>query len=1137
MKKIALILSIFIWVVSVNAQTINDPARYAGSSVLSSGRWIKIAVAKNGIYKLTYEDLNSMGINPAQVRVYGYGGALLPERFTEPYIDDLPEVAIYMNKGSDNVFNAGDYILFYAQGTESWKYGSTTDSKTMFYHSKNHYSDLGYYFITSKFGEGKRISLQQAESQQNPENITSFTDYDLHEEDLVNLANGGREFYGEEFNSQHPYYFFSFDKKNILFQQAKFRIDVASKATANTNLSVNVNGSVVNTVPIPARNSGNQYEKASTKDAAFDFTPQSANQLTVQLNYSLPSTAAYLNFFEFNITRALTIDNNEFYFRNVDNLGQNKTNKFCLTTNTPNAYQIWELTEADNIGIVPSTQSSNELNFIANTNSVRQFLAINPSGNFPKPIVIGVIPNQNLHALPQADMIIISHSSFLQQAERLAAIHSAEDGIRTHIVDVQHVYNEFSSGTPDATAYRRFMKMFYDRGLASGNVPKYLLLFGDGTYDNRNILKNGDKLNKLLTYQAVNSTNVISAYVSDDYFGYLDDNDVAMLANASNKIKIGIGRFPVSTAEQAKAAVDKTISYMNNAVRGDWKNTLLFIGDDGDGNSHMNSANEVAGVAQQANNDVLIKKLFLDAFKQETSAAGESYPLANDMLDNCIKQGVLMINYMGHGSYNGWTNEKLLTTSKIVNMSNDKYPLFVTATCDFSGFDQFIESGGEQLLWNKKGGTMALFTTTRTVFSNGNTTLNRYFSENIFRKDSITDEPLTLGEILKRAKNLQINDANKFSFMLIGDPALKLVYPYQVNVITDSINYQPVNSLMYDTISALSVVNIAGHIETRYGDEILNYNGYITVNVFDKVDTITTLANDVGSTPFKYQDRPNLIFRGSALVADGKFNITFMIPKDIKYNFGTGRIVYYTTEDGQGLEGNGSFENFVVGGENPNPTPDNRGPDIELFMNTYTFKEGQTINTSPLFIAEVADESGINTVGSGIGHDIILRMDKNDSKEIVLNNYYISKMGSYKEGKIEYQLSDLAEGKYNLFFRVWDLQNNSSSKVMSFVVSKSTKIDVSIAAYPNPAVDFVNFIITHDRPYKPLDITVKVYDVAGRQLWHSAAVTATTGTQTAIRWDFAAEGMSVRAGIYLVRLEISTQGEKSEFKTVKLIIK
>jgi len=1160
MKKSFIIIFFALFSLFLSAQTENDGSRYSQNSVLKSGKWIKIAVQNSGIYKLTYEDLTSMGIsNPANVRIFGYGGALLPELFTKPYIDDLPEVAIYMNKGADGIFNAGDYILFYGQGVVSWNYGipqgSTTSSDAMFYRIINHYANKGYYFVTSDVGSGKKISMSQLETATPNGDIDEFTHYALHENDLINFPNGGREFYGEELNPvfSPP----SFSTPNLLVKPEKIRIKIANRNSNSITVRTTVNNTNIGDSSISGLSSSSDI--AVDKSIVIPFQPiETANRIDIKLT-NLNGANAYLDLIEINARRKLIMEGNELYFRNKEFYKQNQYKRFVLA-NTDAATQIWDITDRQNIKQINTTSVGNTLTFVANTDDIREYLAIKPSANFPKPEIIGQIANQNLHSLPQADFVIIANKDFLGEAKRLAEAHRQKDNMDVVVVDAEKVYNEFSSGTPDATAYRRFVKMFYDRGVSdeSGNTkkPKYLLLFGDGSFDNRNLLKRTtDPIHRLLTYQAVNSVSNTASYVTDDYFGYMDDNTGLESGelSTSQQLKVGVGRFPVYTLEQAKTVVDKTVHYMDNKLRGSWKNQLLYIADDGDSALHAKDADSVTKIIAAQNPEFLVRKLYFDAYKQVTTAAGERYPDVERLLDNYIKQGVLMINYTGHGSMNNLSSEQIVTRQSIEKMYNDKFPLWVTATCDFTAWDHFNESSGEKLLWNKNGGTMALFSTTRTVYSFSNAELNRNFANHLFDTDADCN-PLALGDVFRLAKNLQ-NNSNKFSFTLVGDPALKLIYPNPAKVITDSINFNPINSLAFDTVSALGLVHISGHIENCYGDKIQGFNGFVTVHVFDKEETITTLGNPGNALneiniEFKYKDRPNPIFVGSVEVKNGKFKIAFVVPKDIKYNFGTGRIIYYASEDNLGMEANGYFENFIVGGETQNIPVDTTGPDVKLYMNTPDFKNGGQTNISPLFVAEIFDQSGINTIGSGIGHDITMRLSgiykdgkpitKYSNEEIVLNNYYEAEFGSYQRGKVEYQLNDLDEGTYTIKFRVWDMYNNSTTSEISFVASTKGKIDVdTIKVYPNPAVagEMITFYIQHNRPSQLLNINILVADLAGRTVWRSSQSTITSGNKTEIQWNPAAEGSVLATGVYIVRLELSTPNEKNRFIPLKLIIK
>ena len=1157
MKKYFIAVLFALLTVSVSAQDMNDGSRYASNSVLKSGQWLKIAVEKSGVYKLTYEYLVSMGItNPENIRIFGYGGALLPELFTKPYIDDLPEVAIYMNKGADGVFNAGDYILFYAQGVVLWDYGIPSGATTaMFYHKINHYSNKGYYFLTCDAGVGKKIVEIAAPTSPPVSDVIDFTHYYLHEKDLVNITNGGREFYGEEFNASTPTQTYIFNTPNMIAQAERMRVKAVNRSGSVVNIAVTMNNMYINTMSIDPRGSDNGRDR---KTPPWTFIPAAANQVELKLTNSPATATANLDFVELNVRRKLIITENEFYFRNKT--VQNQFRRFVLTNAAANT-QIWDITEKQDIKQISINHSSDTLTFVANTSSIREYLAINPllKDSFPEPDTVFAIANQNLHALPQAEFVIIANKDFMGEAERLAQAHRIKDGYVVNVVSAEQVYNEFSSGTPDATAYRRFVKMFYDRGVSnlSGNakIPKYLLLFGDGSFDNRELLNNTtEPIRRLLTYQAVNSVSGTDSYVTDDYFGYMDDNTGLESGelSTSQKLKIGVGRFPVSTLEQAKTVVDKTITYMNNELRGSWKNQVLYIADDGNSGTHARDADGIAKITSDANPDILIKKMYLDAYRQVTNAAGERYPDVELLLDDYINQGVLMINFMGHGSINSWTTEQILTKPKIDNMRNDKLPLYVTATCDFTAFDQFDESAGEKLLWNKNGGAIALFSTTRMVAMSANASLNQSFATHFFDRDEDCN-PLALGDMFREAKNMQTTK-NKFAFTLTGNPALKLVYPHPAKVITDSINFKPVNSFAFDTVSALGVVHIAGHIENCYGDEIQGFNGVLNIHVFDKEETVTTLKNSGSGANetniyFQYKDRPNPIFVGSAEIKNGKFRTAFVVPRDVKYNFGTGRIVYYASENNLGLEANGHFEDFIIGGEAENIEIDTIGPEVKLYMNLPAFKNGGEVGPSPLFVAELFDKNGINAVGSGIGHDITMRLSGVDKKNepikkynneaVTLNNYYKTELGSYQKGKVEYQLYELEEGTYTIKFRVWDMSNNSTNAEICFVVSETGKINADACVYPNPANvgEPINFFITHDRPAQELTASISVCDVAGRTLWHSAKKADTTGTTAEFQWNPVTEGGVLGQGLYIIRVCLSTEKEKSFIIPLKLIIK
>ena len=1114
-------------------QTNLSADRYTSNSVLKSGRFVKISVDKTGIYKLTYEALVAMGISPTAVRVFGYGGAMLNENFSAPYIDDLPEIATYTYTGADGQFGAGDYILFYGQGPTSWEYNTYSE---LFQHTQNVYSNYGYYFVTSDAGTGKQIEAEPQELGTPTEDILSFTDYLVQEKDLVNLVSSGREFYGEEFNSSKLTYNYSYALPNVLDSTATFRLSVAANSQLLSTFVAKINNTTIGSLSVQSMANAPVYEHAKTSvtSPAFYFEPVPTNQLNVSLTYSNANGQAWLNFFELNVKRLLKLTNDvPLFFRNVDSLNVDKIRRFVVQ-GASSSTQVWNVSDPLNIKRVPATLTDDQLTFAANTSTVKEYVAIDPAGSFLTPTVIGEVANQNLHGLSQVDMLILAPSEFMSEAQRLAQAHSEHDGLSTHVVDANLIFNEFSSGTPDATAYRRFVKMFYDRANSS-NLPRYLLLFGDGNFDNRKIISTDIDINKLLTYQSLNSVHGTESYVSDDYFAFLDDNEGVRLP--SERMDIGVGRFPVYNQDQAKIAVDKAISYMNNAVKGSWKNQVVFLADDGDNNLHVKDCDSVAELTMRLNPDLLVRKLYLDAYTQEVSASGESYPLVRELFDNYIKFGTLMINFMGHGGYNAWTNEGILTTERIENMYNEKLPLFVTATCDFSRFDTPRQSGGEKVFLNAHGGGIALYTTTRTVYAGPNYYLNREFVKNVFARDA-SGNRLRLGDIMRNAKNARSGDANKMNFTLLGDPALQLAYPSTHNVVTDSVKLVDLDQST-DTIRALSKVRLVGHLEDNAGVSTEDFNGYVNISVFDKKETIGTLSNDVTvdslKKPYVFTDRTNALFVGSAKVENGRFVADFIVPKDIRYNYGLGRIVYYAADEAQNFEANGYYENVIIGGEDSHVIWENQGPDVQIYLNSPDFKSGDKVNESPLFVANVYDQCGINAIGNGVGHDIILKLDNNPLLEKSLNFYYTTEIGNYQSGTVNYQLYNLEEGKHHILFRVWDLQNNSSTAELEFIVEKGLQPKLSdMFVYPNPAINVANFVYVHDRPEQPLSVHALVYDLSGRLVFSGEQTVFTYDNRTEIAWDFTG---SVRPGIYLVRMDVAVSNSEKVTKTLKLMIK
>ena len=1113
--------------------------QYKEKSVLSSGTFVKIRVPQSGIFKLTYEELSGWGLNPSQIRILGYGGAVLNENFNTKRIDDLPEVPFYVHLGSDNAFNKGDYILFHAQGPISWDYSPT---KSTYAHNINTYSTHGYYFITSDAGAGKQLNENPTSTLDttNAYSITYFDDYQLHEQELFNVLDptgsngGGQAFFGEQLNSGNNTFSTHFTFPHIVQGTVgKVKTQLAAASTiAPSHFSLTLNGQQEKAIKVSAMQPS-IYVKGilSTNTHMFNLN-QDKN--TIQLQAELPSDGkAYINYVEMHATRHLIMEGNAMYFRTKANLNSGKNNYYTLQNASADVH-VWNITRLDSIYRVPTTYKNNTLQFVGTTEELQQYVAVRTSSNqFEKPEYVGLTRPQNLHALKDIEYVIICPETFRAEAERLAMAHEEQDGLSWIVVSDEEVYNEFSSGTPDASAYRWFMKMLYDRHISgiSSIPPRYLLLMGDGTFDNRKLLHNSGP-NTLLSYQsALNIMDETFAYPTDDYFGFLDDTDDTEFKETHMFVRIGIGRLPVSTLQQAQDVVNKLIDYMQHNQQGNWRNQLCFLADDGDRAEHMISANKIADTIIVNQPNYQVNKIILDSYLQEVTAAGEAYPAAKNKLDNQLQNGLLYLCYMGHGSPTAISNENMMTIESINNMHNKHCGIWGFGTCSFSHWDAQSISAGEAAVLNPQGGAIGVFSAARTVYADANERLLMEFTKNLFKKEN--GQYIRIGDVVRLSKNAPNREANRMAYLYMGDPALRVAHPEPYIVRTDSVNAH--SSLTVDTLRALSINTIKGSIVDANNQLVKDFQGNVSVTIFDKEQELTTLNNhneESAAYPFQFKDRISVLFKGNVVAENGQFEVTFMLPKDIQYNYGTGRICYYAHDSIHHTEGIGHFEDFLIGGSNPNAQFEENGPDVDIYLNTLHFVSGGQVDERPLFIAYLDDPNGINTSGSGVGHDLQLIVDNNNEQTWNLNNSFVSTNGSFRSGTIHYRMSEMEEGKHHLRFRAWDLLNNSTTKELEFEVVKGLAPHIyQLITYPNPAKasETVHFIFDHDRPSSILETTLNIFDVSGRKLY-------TTSQQGSGHITFTPNKATIGAGIYLYQFHIKTNNSEITTQKSKIII-
>lgn len=1105
-------------------------SQYADKSVLAEGKWMKIRVSETGIYKLTYTELQKMGFSdPSKVSVHGYGGAPLSEDFSDSsYQDDLPATAIWRG---DN------YLLFYAQGPIKWNYSS--DGKT-FLHTRNPYAVYGYYFLTdaTETKEMTDISTVAASASQK---IEVFDDYYLHEKELYSVSQSGRQLFGESFEANLSQRF-SFNIPGITSDDAivSFRF-IGLTSTSSARVTLNVDD--VDLTPVSSwqvypyiYDDYPSYTKAKEVNGSGVWSGEKSPTPGVNISYNqLGDKNVLLDYIRLHVKRSLKSYNTPFFFfrsiRSIDNIS-----KFVIHDATSQML-VLDVTDPQNPHKMETVLDGTELSFTIPAGSLREFALLDLSKTFTSPETVGEVVAQNLHGMGQTDMIIIAPAAFTAQAERLADEHRTRDGLSVGVITQESVFNEFSSGTPDATAIRRFMKMFYDRSTSDKDAPKYLLLFGDGAYDNRFLSSEWNRTspdNFLLTYQSENSIDIMS-YVTDDYFGMLENS-----APTSGNVKLGIGRFPVRTVSEAKAAVDKVITYMDNASKGIWKNKVLFVADDGNSsdrftNDHMSQANSLADLIESTYPEFLVNKQFFDAYTKTNEGGNTTYPAIKTNIQKLLKEGLMLINYTGHGSSEAWSDEKVLTKTDINQFTYTNLPLWITASCDFTPFDLPATSGGEDVFLRAKSGGIALFTTTRVAFSDPNFKINTVFLQNLFQKKD--GRRMTLGEVVKKTK-VETNNEYNHCFMLVGDPALTLAYPGYDMQVTE-INGEAVTSTPVP-FKALQKVTIKGNVLDANGAVATDFTGLLSITAMDSQVKITTLDNNGTGNPYSYTDYPNTIYVGNDSVRNGEFTFSFMVPKDISYSGSYGKLNLYASDEVNGNEAHGSFKNFTVGGTADVIETDTVGPEIrQLYMNDTTFVDGGKVNETPFFVARLWDQSGVNISGGSIGHDMTLMIDNSPYLTYTLNSYYQTVIGGDGEGLVRFSVPALDPGLHTAEFKVWDIQNNSSERSFTFEVAEGLKPYImDIYASPVPARNDVTFNINHNRPESYLRVAIQVFDLSGRLQWkHEENGSSDLFKAYQVTWDLTnSAGSRLRPGIYLYRVAISTSTSQEATEAKKLII-
>ncbi len=1110
-------------------------------SVLASGNWYKIAIPSRGVYKIDYAFLQSMGINPstinpANIRLYGNGGTVLPERVSSSQPDDLIENAITVSS-SGSSFGQNDYILFYANGPVLWSKDSL--NKT-FRHTSNYYENKSYYFLNFDIGPGKRIGSEPASGTASY-NVTAFDDYALFEGDSVNLGSIGKTWWAYKMNSVNS---------ASLTQTMNVNLGAVSGSNVKITTSVgNINNSSSNTVEV--KFNGTVIKNFSLGQAPLNYlliasssetltAPAPGGNGTSSLQfryYPNGSGAAYVDFARFNYRRQPIFPGGQFAFRDWETAGLPAGQNASYTLQNANTgLQVWDITDPLTPVNLQGSLSGSNYTFTRAGNSLKEFISFDGS-QFGTPTSIGPISNQDLHGLGHTDFLIVTPGLFKAAADDLAEFHRQKEGITVTVATVDQIYNEFSSGGQDIGGIRNFIKMFYDRADNESEMIKNVLFMGAASYDYKDRLS--FNTNFTPTYETAASEVSTSAYASDDYFGLLDENESI---TGIDKLDIGIGRIPALDATEAQNAVNKIKNYVSPASFGPWKNVVTYVADDKDNPAsengtinHLNDCEEVNQFYYDSIQVFNLYKIYGDAYSQINTPAGGRYPMVNKAINDQIFNGTFLVSYSGHGSPDRWAHEAILTADDYGAWRNkNKLPVMITATCDFGRFDDpGHRSAGAKLSINPEGGSIAMVTTTQLVYANQNTDLNKAYTRSQFTRNA-SGNWRTLGEALTEAKNRYSTD-NNHKYVVLGDPALKMAMPVH-NVVTEKLKMiDGENTLDTDTIKALGKYILTGFIKDNNGNVLTNFNGPIYVTVFDKKRKVQTVNPDEDVTP-SFMLQTNVVAKVKGTVTNGAFSATFIAPKDINYDYGHGKISYYANNevtDASGLD-----TAITVGGYNDNAEEDNDAPIVQPYIDNDKFRNGGVTGPNPLLFVKLYDNNGINISGSSVGHDLVGILDDDVQNPFIMNNYYTTEQNDYRKGYINFPLYNLPEGIHTLRVKAWDVYNNSGEGTVVFEVRNKEKGFISdLYNYPNPMKEITHFVFQHNQEGEKMDVTLMIYTAAGRLVKTIKQNLETTGNRTEITWDGLGEGGApLSKGVYFYRLQAKTSKGVTATAYQKLVL-
>lgn len=1092
-------------------------------SVFANGSWYKIGVTEDGIYKVDRNLLRSLNINtssidPGSFVIFGSGGKMLPQELGQN--NRIKQVPIKSFGLEDGSFDRNDYILFYGQGPDSFVFNQ--EQRKVEY-TNNIYADTSYYFIGLNYNDVIRVENENIEFR-NGTVIDDYFNYQVHERDIENLVKSGRHWYGEKFDLITEYTFpFEFENEIVNNKEVTLTADVLIRSESSPSsfdffLNETFAGEI-EAAPVPF----NTYSSRGRKECESFVSTEvisSSNviELDLKFNGSTNRSAGYINYLLVSAYNKLVYRNEPLFFQSFESI-ENAISEYQIETNSDaSTLEVWDITNPFNIRNKNIRVESNTISVSEESSEFHQYVMLDPSQDIQRPVAVGQIPNQDLWSINVSELLIITAPSFISQAEQLADLRRSHDGLTVNVVNVDQVYNDFSSGSRDITGIRNFIKHIYDKDRSEKGL-KYVLLFGKGSYDFKEVIENN--INNLPIYQSRNSVHPIFSYASDDYFGLMDEGEGVWDESFSfdYNLDIAVGRIPAKNQEEAFAIVDKLEKYAYEAKSlGDWRKSIVFVADDvdsrGESDIHIKQAEKLSYQVDTTETGLNIKKIYVDAFEQEPIPGGERVPEVNEMLNRSIEDGSLIINFTGHGGETIWTSERILDIFNISSWDNKyTYPLFFTATCEFGrNDDPERDSGAEVALLRAEGGAIGLITTTRPVFSQPNFDLNKAFYNSAFKK--VNGQHQRLGDIFLQTKN-EVIDLNSRNFMLLGDPSMKLAFP-EFEVKIDQINGVEFNeTLSSDTLRPLGTTELNGTITNPAGVVEENYNGKVEISVFGQSIKKSTLGYELNN-PIEYEERSNVLFTGKATVKNGVWSISFTLPENTPGNVDTGKISLYAWSD-ELPDASGGTKNILVGGESF-VIDDNLPPSIKIYLGDSTFTPGDIVNNDTRLLSLLSDEQGID-ISLDTPNSLYAILD--DTIQFDLREYYTANENTQKSGWVDFPVKNLQPGEHTVTVFARDLIGNENSSFMTFSVAEKNQIILKdLFNYPNPFTNETKIVFTHNRSGEDLEITLMVYSPRGdivKEQTYTVSESSTVIDQ--LEWDGRiSSGKKLEQGIYYYRV-------------------